>query len=157
MEGCFISHPDLDWYLFPAFRISTRSPRKRWSRLRDPFEIIKAQEKKRERKVEVVKRKNERMERWKIAKAEGITRKEFMNNIGSDIGSCIGFFIYALVLAIYSIFRYWFLIKLQIYRDILTRKYLTFERYSNPSSKAEDPRKQNVYESKDASHYQRFI
>lgn len=149
MEKCYIFHPDLDWYLFPAFRINRRSPRKKWSR--NPFDTIETWEMRKERKKDEIKESRELNDKWVSAKAGGISRREFLD---SDLFSFLERFLINIFLFICkSIYSR----NLQLYRDILSKRYLTFGKYSNPISKADDPRKRQIYEDKDTFHYQRLI
>jgi hypothetical protein len=156
MEECYVQHPDLDWYLFPAFRISSNSnaPRKKWNYERNPLEIIGRRERAKEWKIQEIKERKERKDGWLQAKAEGITREEYLDD--KTRGMCgFAFLIYSLLRMIFSAIAFWHMLKCNMNRDILTNLYLTFEKYSNPTSKAEDPRKKQIYEVKDMFHFQR--
>ena len=43
------------------------------------------------------------------------------------------------------------------FKNILIRKFLYRKKFSDPISKAEDPRKRKIYEDLDMNHYQRII
>ena len=149
MEECYIKHPDMKRKLFPAFRISVRSPRKIWKS--SPSKILLSRRQKEEKRKAEKKDRPKRFAKNEYPKPPSEEEIQAKREEWGDLGA------YIWTLAVYKslpTFRYWYNLS-KITRCFYTPIYISPRNIRRLALKSRAKQKKSIYGFKDMFHYQK--